>query len=73
LSEFDDASAEIYELTDAGDQVVASITNRGRGKRSGVEVSWDIWQVWSLRDGKVVRGQAFTNREEALEAAGLSE
>jgi ketosteroid isomerase-like protein len=29
--------------------------------------------VWTVRDGKVVRGQGFTSRADALEAAGLSE
>jgi ketosteroid isomerase-like protein len=32
-----------------------------------------VFQLWTFRDGKVVRGQAFSDREEALEAAGLSE
>ena len=33
----------------------------------------DIWHVWTVRGGKVVRGQAFTSREQALEAAGVRE
>jgi hypothetical protein len=56
-----------------GDQVLASVTFRGRGKHSGITTSWDLWQLWRLRDGKAVRGQAFRSKEEALEAAGLSE
>jgi hypothetical protein len=28
---------------------------------------------WTLKDGKVVRGQGFTRSDDALEAAGLSE
>jgi hypothetical protein len=53
--------------------VLAAVTLRGRGKQSGVETSWALWHVWTLQDGKVVRGQAFTNRDEAVKAAGLSE
>jgi ketosteroid isomerase-like protein len=60
-------------LTKAGDQVLVSVTNRGRGKRSGAETSWRLWTLWMLRDGKIVRGQGFTDPEEALEAAGLRE
>jgi hypothetical protein len=41
--------------------------------KSGAPATWSIWQVWTLQDGKFVRGQGFTDREEALEAAGLSE
>jgi ketosteroid isomerase-like protein len=69
---FDDAHLDA-ELTDAGDQVVARLTLRGRGKQSGAEASWEFWQVWTFRDGKAVHGRGFMNREEALEAAGLRE
>lgn len=72
-SEFERPRIEVNELVDAGDQVVAAVTLRGRGKQSGVEASWDVWHVWTMEQGKVVHGQAFTSREEALEAAGLSE
>ena len=69
---FDDAHIDAA-LTDAGDQVVARLTLRGRGKQSGAGTTWEFWQVWTFRDGKAVHGRGFTNREEALEAAGLSE
>src|SRR4051794_9371113 len=71
--EFDDPSAELTEISEAGDQVVVGLTLSGRGKQSGVETRWNIWQVWTFREGKFFRGYAFTSREEALEAAGLSE
>ena len=59
------------ELTDAGDQVLARLTARGRGKQSGVETEWEFWQLWTYRDGRAVHGRGFTDREEAFEAAGL--
>ena len=71
--EFDDARAEIQDFADAHDKVLVSVTLRGRGKQSGAEARWDVWQVWTLRDGKAVHGQGFTSKEEALEAAGLRE
>ncbi len=69
--EFDEPRADVSELLDAGDQVLVSATARGRGKLSGVETTWDTWQLWTLRRGKLVRGQGFTSREAAIEAAGL--
>jgi ketosteroid isomerase-like protein len=72
-SEFESPCFEVHELIDTGSQVLASVTLRGRGKQSGVEVAWDLWHLWTVRDGQAVRGQAFTSRQEALEAAGLSE
>jgi ketosteroid isomerase-like protein len=69
---FDDSHVDA-ELTDAGDQVLASLTVRGRGKQSGLETTGEFWQVWTFRDGKAVHGRGFMDREEALEAAGLAE
>ena len=73
LDQFDDARVEVNEIFAEGDRVIVSATNRGRGKRSGIDSSWQVWQVFTLRDGKAVRGEAFTSKEDALEAAGLPE
>ena len=73
MDEFNDVRVEINESIDAGDRVVVSVTTRGSGKRSGAETSWVTWQVWTIRDGKAVRGEGFMSRGEALEAAGLEE
>ena len=72
-SEFDNLRVEVHELIETGDQVLASLTLRGRGKQSGAETSWDVWHVWTVRDGKAIGLQAFTSSDLALEAAGLSE
>jgi ketosteroid isomerase-like protein len=53
--------------------VFVAATMPGRGKQSGVETNLTFWQVWTFRDGKAVHGQGFFDRDEALEAAGLSE
>jgi ketosteroid isomerase-like protein len=71
--EFDDARVEVHELLETGEQVLAPVTLRGRGKQSHVETSWDTWHLWTMHDGKVVHGQAFRSRTDALEAAGMSE
>jgi ketosteroid isomerase-like protein len=71
--EFKESRAEAKSIRDAGDQVVVELAFTGRGKQSGVETHWTLWQVWTLSNGKIVRGRALTSEEEALEAAGLSE
>ena len=53
--------------------MLASLTLSGRDKRSGAEADWSMFQLWTVRDGKAVGGQAFTSREEALETVGLRE
>jgi uncharacterized protein len=72
-NQFENPRVEIRELLEARGQVLASVTLRGRGKQRGVEASWDIWHLWTLREGKVVNGRGFTRRDEALEAVGQPE
>ena len=60
------------EFIDAGEHVVAPFTNHLRG-RDGIEVQARGAWVWTIRDGAIVRGCLYQEREEALEAAGLSE
>ena len=69
---FEDWGYEALELMDAGDAVVAQLRQWGRGKGSGAEVEIKIWQVWTIRDGEVVRSSHHLRREQALEAAGLA-
>jgi ketosteroid isomerase-like protein len=61
-------------LIDAGDdRVVVGLYERGRGKGSGVEVDNRVGQVWTFRDGLVVRWETYSTLAQALEATGLSE
>jgi ketosteroid isomerase-like protein len=41
--------------------------------RRGSPVEWRITIVWTIENGKLVRGKAFSSRAEALAAAGLHE
>ncbi len=71
---FKNVETDVDELIDAGDQVIVVFTYRSRGRASGVEVAWKhMAGLWTFRDGKVVRVAWLRTREEALEAAGLSE
>jgi ketosteroid isomerase-like protein len=45
----------------------------GLGRGSGVPVQHDFAILWTLRGGKIQRGEAFLSQVEALRAAGLSE
>jgi ketosteroid isomerase-like protein len=63
------------ELIDAGDQVVAVAQVNGVGPASQIAMEdRDRFAfLFTIKNGRVVREQAFRNREEALEAAGLSD
>jgi ketosteroid isomerase-like protein len=70
---WEDWELEINALRDAGDRVVALMRQRGRSKANGMPVEMSFAQVWTLRDGKQARMDMYSDRAEALEAAGLRE
>jgi ketosteroid isomerase-like protein len=45
----------------------------GRARLSGVETDSANWTVFTIRDGKIAGAREYESREQALEAAGLSE
>jgi ketosteroid isomerase-like protein len=60
-------------LHDEGDLLVVCEQLRGRGRSSHAEVEMRVFAVYRLDHGKVRKRQAFTERQAALKAAGLSE
>jgi ketosteroid isomerase-like protein len=71
--EWDDYELLAEEFEHLGEHVVAAVRLGGRGRGSGVEVDARFYDVFKLREGKIVRMDQFTQRSEALEAAGLTE
>jgi ketosteroid isomerase-like protein len=64
---------EVEELLDAGDQVVAVVTQQSVPKRGQHEMTVHIVEVFAIRDGLLAERRRYSTRDEALEAAGLSE
>jgi ketosteroid isomerase-like protein len=63
----------VESTLDAGERVAVISTVEGAGAESGTPVTLRFGQVWSFRDGKVIRVDFYYEPSEALEAAGLSE
>jgi ketosteroid isomerase-like protein len=61
------------ELIDVGDKVVAVAQTVGAGSTSRIALDDAFAFVFTFKDDRVVREQAFRNREEAVEAVGLSD
>ena len=61
------------EAVDAGGGRCRCRSARSAGRGSGVPVELFFGQVWTIRNGMVVRFQAFSDYRSALEAVGLSE
>jgi ketosteroid isomerase-like protein len=73
LGTWSDYEITTREYLDAGDSVVIVFRQRGTGRESGVQIERDFFAVYDLKESKVVRYRQYESREEALEAAGLSE
>jgi ketosteroid isomerase-like protein len=56
-----------------GNAVAAVLRFGGRAKLSGLATDSTFGVVFWIRDGKIARGREYATREQALEAAGLSE
>ena len=64
---------EVDRTIENGEMVVAAIRVHGRGRKSEMEISQRLFDVFELRDGKIVRMKEYLDPHQALEAAGLSE
>jgi ketosteroid isomerase-like protein len=65
-------SLEPHRIIDIGERVLVLSHFRARG-RDGIEAKLPIALLWTLRNGQVVRIDAFSDQQKALEAVGLSE
>jgi ketosteroid isomerase-like protein len=74
LEAADDWRINIEDVSDLGeDHVLCVSRNSIRGKDSGVAVDQRIFTLVTVRKGQIEAISDFTERRDALEAAGLSE
>ena len=67
-----DLQIKAERFTDLGDDRVLVLSRHtARGKQSGVPMEHELGDLFTLRDGKIVRFYTYWNRAAALEAAGL--
>jgi hypothetical protein len=65
--------AELEDLVEKGESIVATVHVMGRGKASGVEVDARLYLHFKVRDDKVIYLYEYEERKPALEAVGLRE
>ena len=74
LASWERYEAGVEEYLDAdGDRVLVLCWQRGFGPGSHVLVQMDWAQICTLKRGLICRMEAYSDRQEALEAMGLSE
>ena len=63
---------EVEEVRPIDDErVLVFFTETAVGRASGIEMDASPGAIWTLRDGRVARFQAWVDRADALRAAGL--
>jgi ketosteroid isomerase-like protein len=71
---FEAFHVEIEELIHADEGLVVDVVRDGGRMRGSEAEVWNrFFHVWTFSDGKIVRLSIHTDRNRALEAAGLSE
>jgi ketosteroid isomerase-like protein len=70
----EDLRIEVRDITELdGPDLLVSTHVTARGTGSGVPLGFDRYDLITMRGGKVIRAEIFLDRDQALEAAGLSE
>jgi ketosteroid isomerase-like protein len=72
LDAFADIRWDPEEMIDFGAKALVTTRQSGHGSGSGVAVSQPVFQVFTFRDGLVIRQEDFSDRSKALEATRLS-
>jgi uncharacterized protein len=60
------------ETVDCGDRVFLRALMRGTGRGSGAELEQDVFQIYRVEEGRIVRVDVFWRESDAREAAGLT-
>jgi ketosteroid isomerase-like protein len=70
---FEDIRYEPQEFAEQGDRLFVGVRTVGHAKHTGLAMDLLVYWVYTFHEGKVVKMEAYLDRTEALEAAGLSE
>jgi ketosteroid isomerase-like protein len=69
-----DLRIDAEEVIDLGDDRVLVLSrHRAEGKTSGLPFDHELGDLFTFRDGRIVRFASYWDRADALEAAGLSD
>jgi ketosteroid isomerase-like protein len=70
---FEEVTVQPGEFLELDDRILVSLQMQLRPSDSDAKVEMQITHLWTMRDGKPARCEVFLRREQAFEAAGVSE
>jgi ketosteroid isomerase-like protein len=73
LGPYEELNFQPNDYIDAGNKVVVEVPQEGRLAGSTQVMKGTFWFLLTLDDGRVIRFEIYGERDQALEAAGLSE
>jgi ketosteroid isomerase-like protein len=73
FEQFESIHFDVEELVDAGDRVVVVSTQHAVPKGGEQQMKVQVVEVWVIRGGLLAERRSYSTKDEALEAAGLSE
>lgn len=71
-TEWDGFGLAVEDVFGAGDRVVATGRYRGTYKRTGGAIDAQFAHVWTLRDGRIVRFQQYTDTAQSARATAAA-
>jgi ketosteroid isomerase-like protein len=71
LGSWADLRTRPERFIDLGDRVLVLDCHTARGRRSGVTVEQKVGNLFTVRDGRITRWEAYWHRSEAIRRAGL--
>jgi ketosteroid isomerase-like protein len=69
---FEDFQMEPEDFIVSGDRILVPMRQRARGEGSGLQIDERFYQLYTVRDGMIIRFDEYSDEEQALQAAGLS-
>ena len=72
LAAWRDVRLVAEEYVPVGDRVAVFASVSAMGRKSGVQLSDHVAHLWTVRDGRIARLEAYRTLEEAVAAAGLA-
>jgi ketosteroid isomerase-like protein len=69
---FEDFQIQPEDFIVSGDRILVPMRGRARGKGSRVQVDERFYQLYTVRDGMIIRLAEYSDEDQALQAAGLS-